>query len=76
MTIIFQENRCINIQLPSNFTIILSESCFKTGTPKGSPKVVLWRNREANMRPLVYKTKVYPYTTAASPNLVLKEIHM
>ena len=29
---------------------------FITGTPKGSPKVVLWRSRESNLRPLVYKT--------------------
>ena len=29
--------------------------CFITGTPKGSPKVVLWRSRESNLRPLVYK---------------------
>ena len=28
---------------------------FITGTPKGSPKVVLWRSRESNLRPLVYK---------------------
>ena len=26
-----------------------------TGTPTGSPKVVLWRSRESNLRPLVYK---------------------
>ena len=29
---------------------------FITGTPKGSPKVCLWRSRESNLRPLVYKT--------------------
>ena len=28
---------------------------FITGTPKGSPKVVLWRSQESNLRPLVYK---------------------
>ena len=28
---------------------------FITGTPKGSPKVVLWRSRESNLQPLVYK---------------------
>ena len=25
------------------------------GTPKGYPKVVLWRSRGSNLRPLVYK---------------------
>ena len=31
---------------------------FITGTPKGSPKVVfLWRSRESNLRPLVYKAE-------------------
>ena len=30
---------------------------FITRTPKGSPKVVLWRSRESNLRPLVYKGK-------------------
>ena len=29
---------------------------FITGLPKGSPKLVLWRSRELNLRPLVYKT--------------------
>ena len=28
---------------------------FITGTPKGSPKVVLWRSRESNLQALVYK---------------------
>ena len=28
---------------------------FITGTPKGSPKVALWRSRESSLRPLVYK---------------------
>ena len=28
---------------------------FITGTPQGLPKVVLWRSRESNLRPLVYK---------------------
>ena len=28
---------------------------FITRTPKGSPKVVLWRSRESNLQPLVYK---------------------
>ena len=28
---------------------------FIRGTPKGSPKVALWRSRESNLRPLVYK---------------------
>ena len=28
---------------------------FITDIPKGSPKVVLWRSRESNLRPLVYK---------------------
>ena len=28
---------------------------FYDGTPKGSPIVVLWRSRESNLRPLVYK---------------------
>ena len=28
---------------------------YMTGAPKGSPKVVLWRSRESNLRPLVYK---------------------
>ena len=28
---------------------------FYAGTPKGSPKVILWRSRESNLRPLVYK---------------------
>ena len=28
---------------------------FITGAPKGSPKVVLWRSQESNLRPLVYK---------------------
>ena len=27
-----------------------------TGTPEVSPKVVLWRSRESNLGPLVYKT--------------------
>ena len=31
-----------------------------SGTPKGSPKVVLWRSWESNLRPLVYKALVYP----------------
>ena len=39
---------------------------YMTGAPEGSPKVVLWRSRESNLRPLVYNTYVYiPYTTAA-----------
>ena len=28
---------------------------YMMGAPKGSPKVVLWRSRESNLRPLVYK---------------------
>ena len=28
---------------------------YMTGAPEGSPKVVLWRSRESNLRPLVYK---------------------
>ena len=28
---------------------------YMTGAPKGSPKVVLWRSRESNLGPLVYK---------------------
>ena len=28
---------------------------YMTGTPEGSPKVVLWRSWESNLRPLVYK---------------------
>ena len=28
---------------------------FYVGNTQGSPKVVLWRNRESNLRPLVYK---------------------
>ena len=28
---------------------------FKSGTPKGSPRVFLWRSQESNLRPLVYK---------------------
>ena len=33
---------------------------YMTGAPEGSPKVVLRRSRESNLRPLVYKTQVYP----------------
>ena len=29
---------------------------YMTGAPEGSPKVVLRRSRESNLRPLVYKT--------------------
>ena len=29
---------------------------YMTGAPKGSPKVVLWRSQESNLRPLVFKT--------------------
>ena len=28
---------------------------YMTGAPEGSPKVVLWKSRESNLRPLVYK---------------------
>ena len=28
---------------------------YMTGAPEGSPKVVLWRSRESNLRPLAYK---------------------
>ena len=29
---------------------------YMKGAPEGSPKVVLWRSRESNLQPLVYKT--------------------
>ena len=29
---------------------------YMMGAPEGSPKVVLWRSRESNLQPLVYKT--------------------
>ena len=38
--------------LPGWFKICVG---FITGTPKGSPKVVLWRSRESNVPPLVNK---------------------
>ena len=33
---------------------------FITGAPEGSLKLVSWRRRESNRRPLVYKTYAYP----------------
>ena len=33
---------------------------YMTGAPEGSPKVVLWRSWESNLRPLVYKHSAYP----------------
>ena len=46
----------------NQFRQVVLDMCvsFMSGTSKGSLKVVLWRSREANLRPLVYKTKVYP----------------
>ena len=42
---------------------------YMTGAPEGSPKVVLWRSRESNLRPLVYKTYNVGLSTVASPFL-------
>ena len=33
---------------------------YMTGAPEGSPKVVLWRSWESNLRLLVYKAYAYP----------------
>ena len=45
---------------------------FITGTPKGSPKVVLWRSRESNLRPLVYP--LHQCLWSMSPNIIEKYI--
>ena len=41
----------------TSFARLVYDLCvdFMTGTPKGSPKAVLWRSWEPNLRPLMYK---------------------
>ena len=42
---------------------------YMTGPPEGSPKVVLWRSWESNLRPLVYKTGGEKKTLCGFPGL-------
>ena len=44
---------------------------YMTGVPEGSPKVVLWRSRESNLRPWFTRHRFIPYITAASLSMHL-----